>query len=258
MPRTAAVAKKPQNSTGRSGSDVKAVELKVTIRPDQELRAMRALKVDEDTAEVRVIYFYDTPELALFDGGVVLRSRLVKGDEDDTTAKIRPVTPAKVPPSWSRVPGFKIEADRTGKKVVRSASLTEVRKRADIDAASEGKLPIREIFSDAQLGLIQDTSKTKVDFSLLKPLGPIRVLCWQTEHRGFPYKMTIEEWRLPDGEDLVEVSIKVTPDEEIEAKKRFDDHLRELNLDPNGAQDTKTRTALQFFAKASISPKKKK
>ena len=257
MTTSATAVKKAQNSVDTSGSMIRAVEIKVTIRPDQELRALRALKVDEDTAEVRVIFFYDTPRLALFDGGVVLRSRLVKGDEDDTTVKIRPVVPAKVPPSWTRIPGFKIEADRMGRKVVRSASLTEVRKRAVIDAVSEGKRPIREIFSEAQLGLIQDTSKTRVDFSSLKPLGPIRVLCWQTAHKGFPYKMTIEEWRLPNGDDLVEVSIKVRPDQETEAKKRFDDHLRELGLDPNGSQETKTRTALQFFARASKTLKKK-
>jgi len=254
MPTAGASAKKAPSA---SNARIRAVEIKVTIRPDQELRALRAFKVDEDTAEVRVIYFYDTPKLTLFDEGVVLRSRLVKGDADDTTVKIRPVVPAKVPPSWSRIAGFKIEADRTGRRVVRSASLTEIRKRSEIDAAADGKRPIRELFSEAQLGLIADVSKCHIDFDLLKPLGPIRVLCWQSAHKGFPHKMTIEEWRLPDGEDLVEVSIKVRPDQETEAKKVFDQHLRELGLDPNGGQETKTRTALSYFAKALTARKKK-
>jgi hypothetical protein len=247
-----------KKASGDSGSAIKSVEIKVTVRPDQELRALRAFKVDEDTAEVRIICFYDTPRLELFDGGVVLRSRLVKGDEDDTTVKIRPVIPSKVPPSWARVRGFKIEADRTGRKVVRSASLTQPRKRSEIDAVADGKHPVRELFSEAQLGLIMDTSKCQIDFDELKPLGPIRVLCWQTAHKGFPYKMTIEEWRLPDGEDLVEVSIKVSPDQEAEAKKRFDQHLKELGIDPNGAQETKTRTAVEYFAKALRSHKKQR
>ena len=62
-----------------------AVEIKCTIRPDQELRAERAMEVDEDTADVRLVYFYDTPDLDLFKAGVVLRARLVKGDADDST-----------------------------------------------------------------------------------------------------------------------------------------------------------------------------
>ncbi|MFO1205090.1 MAG: hypothetical protein U1E63_05080 [Burkholderiales bacterium] len=73
-----------------------AVEIKVTIRPDQELRAVRAMELNEDTAAVRIIYFYDTPRLELFNAGVVLRARLVKGDDDDSTVKFRPVEVAKI------------------------------------------------------------------------------------------------------------------------------------------------------------------
>jgi hypothetical protein len=47
---------------------------------------------------------------------------------------------------------------------------------------------------------------------------------------------------------LVEVSIKAPPNQALEAQKEFDTHLRELGLDPEGAQDTKTRTALEYFA----------
>ena len=49
--------------------------------------------------------------------------------------------------------------------------------------------------------------------------------------------------------DLVEVSIKTSPDKAIHAQKEFDAHLRKLGLDPEGAQETKTRTALEYFAK---------
>jgi len=36
---------------------------------------------------------------------------------------------------------------------------------------------------------------------------------WKTKHKGFLHELTSEEWRLPDGEDLLEVSIKVEPDQ---------------------------------------------
>ena len=57
----------PQRGTASSLTGMDAVEIKVTIRPDQELRAERALQVNEDTADIRLIYFYDTPSLDLFE-----------------------------------------------------------------------------------------------------------------------------------------------------------------------------------------------
>ena len=81
-------------------------------------------------------------------------------------------------------------------------------------------------------------------------MGPIRILRWKLEHENFPHELTLEEWRLPDGEDLVEVSIKTSPSEAPKAQKEFEDHLRQLGLDPAGDQETKTRTALEYFAKA--------
>ena len=127
-----------------------AVEIKVTIRPDQELRAECAMELNEDTAEVRVIYFYDTPRLALFDAGIMLRARLVKGDDDDSTVKFRPVEAAKISEEWKQLKGFKLEADCVGDRVVCSASLTAIQKRDEIDEVAKGERPIAKLFSKAQ------------------------------------------------------------------------------------------------------------
>ena len=249
-PKTTAVKTSKQRG-------IQAVEIKVTIRPDQELRGLRALKLDEDSAEVRVIYFYDTRKLDLFNAGVVLRTRLVKGDDDDATVKIRPVDPAKVADGWKKMKGFKVEADRTGTKVVCSASLTEIRKRDDIDQVADGKKTIDVLFSEKQQQFVGELSTKPIKFEQLKTLGPIRVLRWKSVHEGFPYELTSEEWRLPDGEDLLEVSIKVKPDESQKAMKAFDKHLRILGLDPHGAQETKTRTALQYFVSSAASRRRR-
>lgn len=135
--------RKPSEGTRSTSAvaGVAGVEIKVTIRGDQELKGIRALELDEDSAEVRLIYFYDTLSLDLFNAGLVLRARLVKGDNDDSTVKIRPVEPAKVPQNWSEMPGFKIEADSTGDRIVCSASLTTVQKRDEIDYVAKGKRP---------------------------------------------------------------------------------------------------------------------
>ncbi|MDR6757878.1 hypothetical protein J2Y48_003175 [Mycoplana sp. BE70] len=225
-----------------------AVEIKVTIRPDQELRAERAMEVNEDTADVRLVYFYDTSDLKLFKAGVVLRARLVKGDADDSTIKFRPVDAASVPDDWKRLNDFKLEADWVGDRVVCSASLTAPQKRDEIDEVAKGKRPIGKLFSGDQERFLSEFCKDSVKFTDLHVLGPIRVLRWKPKHETFPYELTLEEWRLPNGEDLVEVSIKAPPDRADQARKDFDAHLRELGLDPEGAQQTKTRTALEYFA----------
>jgi hypothetical protein len=75
------------------------------------------------------------------------------------------------------------------------------------------------------------------------------VLRWKTRHKGFPYDLSSEEWRLPDGTDLLEVSIKVKPEEAEKGQAALASHLTTLGLDPAGAQETKTRTALEYFAR---------
>ncbi len=234
------------NTTAMAATD--AVEIKCTIRPDQELRAERAMEVDEDTAEVRLVYFYDTPELDLFKARVVLRARLLKGDADDSTVKFRPVEPASIPKDWLRLKGFKLEADWVGDHVVCSASLTDLQQRDEIDEVAKGKRAIGKLFSSDQERFLREFYKGPLGFEKLRVIGPIRVLRWKPKHETFPHELTLEEWRLPSGEELVEVSIKAPPDQALEARKEFETHLRDLGLDPKGAQDTKTRTVLEYFA----------
>lgn len=227
-----------------------AVEIKVTVRPDQELKAERALEINEDTAEVRVIYFYDTPSLELFDAGIVLRARLVKGDDDDSTVKIRPVDPAKIADEWKRHDEFKLEADCVGERVVCSASLKVLQRRDEIDEVAKGTRPIDKLFSKDQERFLATFASEPIDFGKLRVLGPIRVLRWKLKQPQFPHELTVEEWRLPNGDDLVEISLKTSPDQASQAQREFDQHLRALGLDPEGAQETKTRTALKYFAEA--------
>lgn len=239
-----------EEETVHSFAGMDAVEIKVTIRPDQELRAERAMEVNEDTADIRVIYFYDTPDLDLFEAGVALRARLVKGDDDDSTVKFRTEKEAKVSPEWRKLDGFKLEADCVGDRAVFSSSLTQLQKRDEIDEVAKGKRAIHRLFSGDQERFFHEVYKGRTGLENLCVMGPIRVLRWKLEHRNFPHRLTVEEWRLPNGDDLVEVSIKVPPAEARRAQKAFNDHLEEFGLDPQGAQETKTRTALQYFAKA--------
>src|SRR5262245_19402471 len=170
-------------------SAMDACEIKVTIRPDQELRAERTMELNEDTADVRVIYFYDTPGLDLFNAGVALRARLVKGDDDDSTVKSRPVEAEKVSKDWRRLKGFKLEADCVGERVVCSASLTVVQGKDEINQVAKGKRPIEKLFSKDQERFLAEFYKGPVDFAKLQVMGPIRVLRWKLKHENFPHEL---------------------------------------------------------------------
>jgi len=89
---------------------------------------------NEDTAEVRVLYFYDT-----FNAGVALRARLVKGDADDSTVKFRPVEAARISRGWEQLEGFKLEADCVGDRVVCSASFSAVQRPRSDRRCRKGK-----------------------------------------------------------------------------------------------------------------------
>jgi adenylate cyclase class IV len=245
--KTAAVAGDPKHDEPMDGVD--EVEIKVTIRPDHELKATRAMQLHEHGAEVRVIYFYDTPNLELFDAGIVLRARQLSGDDDDSTVKFRRAAIGSIDASWKLFEGFKLEADCVGDEVIHSASLTVLQRRDEIDDVAEHKRPIEKLFSREQERFLGQFYPGRVDFGGLQVLGPIRVLRWQLQHSDFPHELTVEEWRLPDGDDLVEVSIKAAAEQAADARREFEEHLNALGLDPQGNQETKTRTALKFFTR---------
>jgi hypothetical protein len=251
-PREPAVDAGHNASTG-STHGVSAVEIKMTVHTDQEMYAVRALDLDFDAAEVRELYFFDTPELALFEQGLILRARLIQDDDDDSTVKIRPVDPTAIPDKWRTVEGFKLEEDLVGSKVVCSASLTTVQKPGEVRDVFEGSRPIAKLFSSDQEEFLAAHTPVNPDFATLRVLGPISVLRWKLEHPDLPDELTAEEWRLPNKTDLLELSIKVTPAEEQAALERFSTFLQGLELSTEGEQQAKTRKALEFFAGQSTS-----
>jgi hypothetical protein len=226
---------------------IRAVEVKITARIEDEDIVLRLLKQSGEEPETRTIYFFDTPGLALFDAGLVLRARKVKGDEDDSTVKLRPVDPARIPIDWMKTEGFEIELDRVGDKEVVSAKLSTPQARGEIDAAVAGERPLRKLFSADQERLIEEFGPADVGWDALTAMGPIDVRKWKVEFDGFPHEVVAERWKLPDGSDLVELSIKVEPGQATAAADEFMAFLEGHGLDVGGDQQTKTRGALIFF-----------
>ena len=103
--------------------DADTVELKLTVPASDHRSAVAALDMDALDSQIRQVYFFDTPDLALSDHGVVVRGRRVQGRGDDTVVKLRPVTPSELPGRVRKLPGFGVEVDAMPGGYVCSASL---------------------------------------------------------------------------------------------------------------------------------------
>jgi hypothetical protein len=62
--------------------------------------------------------------------------------------------------------------------------------------------------------------------------------------------MVGELWLYPDGSQVVELSTKVAPPEAFQAALEWRAFLETRGIDVSAEQQTKTRTALEFFTKA--------
>jgi hypothetical protein len=226
-----------------------AVELKVTVSETKERVAADAFGLDPRQGERRHIYFFDDEQLGLFEKGLVLRAREVKGGKDDSTVKIRPVDPHRISARWRGEKGFKLEADGVGDRMIGSASLSAEQRGDEIRMTARRLRPVKKLFSDEQEAFLGEISSGRIDLDSLSVLGPVDALRWKVEHEGLPFVITAEEWTLPDGRDLLEVSIKVPTAQAPAASAAFDRFLKGLGLKPEGGQETKTRVALEFFVK---------
>src|SRR6478752_5806719 len=92
-----------------AGSD--SVELKLTV-PDSDIRSTAvALGMDPLDAQLRQVFFFDTPALDLDRAGVVVRARRIQGKGADAVVKLRPVVPSQLPAPLRALEGFGVEVD---------------------------------------------------------------------------------------------------------------------------------------------------
>lgn len=103
--------------------DADSVELKLTVPLADQRSSIEALGFDPLEAQVRLVYFFDTPDLALDRAGVVVRARRIQRRGEDSVVKLRPVVPEQVPKRRRTMPGFGIEVDAMPKDAPRARAL---------------------------------------------------------------------------------------------------------------------------------------
>ena len=127
-----------------------SLELKLTVPESDHHSAVVALGMDPLAAEIRQVYFFDTPDLALNQAGVVVRGRRVQGRTDDSVVKLRPVVPDQLPKSLRASPNLVVEVDGMPGGFVCSASLKAACGTNDVRRVAADTRPIRKLFSKEQ------------------------------------------------------------------------------------------------------------
>jgi hypothetical protein len=225
-----------------------SVELKLTIPESSQRSTVLGLGMDPLGAQVRLVHFFDTPDLQLESAGVVVRGRRVAGRGDDSVVKLRPVVPSELPRKVRESRWCMVEVDAMPGGFVCSASMKGMPDTAVQDVAA-GSAPLRKLFSKEQRAFFADHAPEGIGFEDLSLLGPIFVLKLKATPQGYARKMVVELWLYPDGTRILELSTKCAPDEAFQVAAESRAFLTERGIELGGAQTTKTRKALEFFSK---------
>jgi hypothetical protein len=231
--------------------DADSVELKLTVPESHQRSTVLGLGMDPLEAQIRQVYFFDTPDLALNQHGVVVRARRIQGKGDDSVVKLRPVVPADMPVELRSSPSFGVEVDAMPGGFVCSGSMKGLPRKTDVRTTVLERGPLRRLFTKEQRAFYAANAPDGIGLDDLAVLGPIFVLKLRFTPEELARKLVAEMWLYPDGSRVLELSTKCAPTEAFQAAAETRAFLSSRGVDLTGEQQTKTRKALDFFAKSA-------
>jgi hypothetical protein len=226
-----------------------SVELKLTVPAADHRTAIAGLGLDPLEAQIRQVFFFDTPQLALNTVGVVVRARRIQSRPGDTVVKLRPVEPDNLPAELRESPNLGVEVDAMPGGYVCSASLKGKAAATDVRAVANGSDPIRNILSKEQRAFYGAHAPDGLKLKDLSVLGPIFVLKQNFTPRELGRRLTAELWFYPDGSRILELSTKCTAADAFQVAAEARAFLGQKGVSLEGKQETKTKAALTFFSK---------
>jgi hypothetical protein len=231
-----------------------SIELKLTVPERSTRSATKVLGFDPLQAQIRQVFFFDTPDLALNTAGVVVRARRIQGRDHDSVIKLRPVVPDDLPAELRAEPGFVVEVDALPGGYVCSGSFKAALRPDVIQQAVQGDRPLRKLFTKGQRAFYAAHAPAGIELDGLAVLGPIFVLKGKVTPRELGQRLVGEMWLYPDGSRVVELSTKCLPGQGMAVAMAVRDYLAGCGLDLEGEQQTKTKTALEFFSRELRTP----
>ena len=225
-----------------------SVELKLSVPDANRRSALVRLGIDPLDAQLRQVAFFDMPDLALNQHGVVVRARRVQRKVGDAIVKIRPLVPDEVPAAVRKSAAFGVEVDAMPGGFVCSGTMKAEADDAAVKDAMQGRLPVRKLLGKDQRALFTAHAPAGVMLDDLSVLGPINVLKLKFTPEGYDRRMVAELWLYPDGSRILELSTKCAPAEAFDVAAETSVFLNDHGIDLLAEQQTKTKTALEFFA----------
>ncbi len=225
-----------------------SVELKLTVPETDQRSAIAALGLDPLDAQIRQVFFFDTPELTLDKQGIVVRARRIQGKGDDSTVKLRPVVPAELPDDLRRSASLRVEVDALPGGYVCSAALKGALRPTDVRSAVAGEIRLGKLFSKEQRAFFAAHVQEGIGLDDLSILGPIFVLKLRFTPGDLERRLVAEMWLYPDGSRILELSTRCGTSEAFQVAAELRSYLAGRGIDLSGEQQTKTRKALDYFA----------
>jgi hypothetical protein len=228
-------------------ADADSVELKATVPETEHFAVARALGLDPLGAQIRQVFFFDTPDLALNQRGLVVRARRIQGKRGDAIVKMRPVVPGELPKGLRTSPYFNVEVDAMPGGFVCSGTMKQRVPNERVAEVAAGKRPLGSLLAKDQRRLLPK-GEDALALDRLSILGPILVLKLKWEPEGYPRPLVVELWLYPDGSRILELSTKCAPADAFLAATETRVFLSKHGIELSGEQETKTARALEFFA----------
>ena len=228
-------------------ADADSIELKLTVPESHQVSTIQGLGLDPLEAQIRQVFFFDTPDLALDSQGVVVRARRIQGKGNDSIVKLRPVVPSELPEELRASGSFRVEVDALPGGFVCSGTMKGT--PADVLGSVRGERPLRKLFSKEQRAFYA-AHVEGIPLDELAILGPIFVLKLRITPEKLGRRLVAEMWIYPDGSRLLELSTRCATNEAFQVAAEARAFLAGQGVDVSGEQETKTRKALQYFAKS--------
>lgn len=226
-----------------------SVELKLTVPDTRQATTAQSLGVDPLDAQVRQVFFFDTPDLALDRHGLVVRARRVQKRGDDAVVKLRPVVPSELPPDVRASPNLVVELDAMPGGYVCSASMRAALGVGVVrESLAKGK-PVRKLFTKEQRAFYAAHAPHGLAIDDLSVLGPITVLKLVLRPPQLGWRLVGELWTYPDGSRVIELSTRCAPNDAFRVALETRAFLAERGISLSARQRTKTRTALSYFSR---------
>jgi hypothetical protein len=179
----------------------------------------------------------------------VVRGRRTQGKPDDSVVKLRPVVPGELPPEVRGSKRFGVEVDALPGGFVCSGSFKGEPEAGSVWDVAAGGLRTSELFSKKQRAFYAEHAPEGIALDDLAVLGPINVFKLKASPQGFDRRVVAELWLSPDGSRILELSTKCDPGEAFQVAAEARAFLAGRGVNLFGEQQTKTRTALEYFSR---------